>query len=554
MFSRLTSPYSPSLISRRELSAPAANAAEMQDRMSQSSSPSETSISPRSSRRSRMSMHAFPSMFKNGNVSSNSKGPVAPSQVPAPRKLRKTRSNSDMVGLESGSSHQNTAGAPSVGRLHSKSVTGADVASFTTVVRSDSDFPAFPVYDVFSEVMEWLVPPPTPSSSSYSASSSVLSSRHASNDPLDHLQSYTRIAHPFGPGVTYSAPSRKPTNDEMLRLPVPRYLREMQSFESGLTARQVDSASTMHYGRTPSPCTIFESAPASPDIDRPPSAFRIHSLSTSTSDSGTPVSPTPPPAASPVVLPSPELALFSHYSTDVFDVLQTYRGLPLLDKLSFEAEQTTVKMSLSADESATPRDDPRFVIWGELQVELDGDDGSISFESVTDLSVHSSMSKRRASKAKVPEPVATRVSVQEPQKVLLAATIERWIAQLTSDLNYDELLDFFLTYRTYVDSVELCRLLISRFHWALQRPLSPQDEKVRRIVRVRTFVAIRYWLLTFFTVDFVPKRELRLLVSHWLNALIRDPILKEHSDGLVSFLYLDTLINPLLKIGMCRES
>ena len=521
-------PLNLTLCSRRELSAPAANAAEIEDRISQSSSPSEPSTSPRSSRRSRMSMHAFPSMFKNGPVSSTSRGHVAaPSQAPAPRKLRKTRSNSDMVGLDSGSQQNTASGAPSVGRLHSKSVTGADVAPFTTVVRSDSPL----VNDIFSEVMEWSVPPPTPSSSSFSTSS-VVSSRHASNEPFDdHVRTYTRIAHPFGPGVTYSSPSRKPTNEEMLHLPVPRYLREMQSFESGLTARQVDHS--VGCGRTPSPCTIFESAPASPDIDRPPSAFRI---SRSTPDSGTPISPTPPLTAP--VVPSPELALFSHYSTDVFDILQTYRGLPLLDKLSFEAEQTTVKMSLSADESATPRDDPRFVIWGELQVEPDGDDRSISFESVTDLSIHSSsslISKRRASKVKAPDPPAARVSVQEPQKVLLAATIERWIAQLTSDLNYDELLDFFLTYRTYVDSVELCRLLISRFHWALQRPLSSQDEKVRRIVRVRTFVAIRYWLLTFFTVDFMPKRELRLLVSHWLNALVRDPILKEHSDGLVSF-------------------
>jgi hypothetical protein len=61
---------------------------------------------------------------------------------------------------------------------------------------------------------------------------------------------------------------------------------------------------------------------------------------------------------------------------------------------------------------------------------------------------------------------------------------------------------------------------------------------VKRIVRVRTFVAIRYWLLTFFNVDFLPNRELRLSLAGWLNALIRDPILKIHSDGLVRFTLL----------------
>lgn len=56
---------------------------------------------------------------------------------------------------------------------------------------------------------------------------------------------------------------------------------------------------------------------------------------------------------------------------------------------------------------------------------------------------------------------------------------------------------------------------------------------VRRVVRVRTFVAIRYWLLTFFAVDFVPNRELRLLLASWLNTLRRDPILQKHTDATV---------------------
>jgi Gdp/GTP exchange factor required for growth at low temperatures len=244
----------------------------------------------------------------------------------------------------------------------------------------------------------------------------------------------------------------------------------------------------------------------------------------------------PPEPPEPPFAPSPETAMITHFSTDVFDVLQTYRGLPLLEKLSIESEETTViKMSLSADETAAPRDDPRFVIWGEIQTDREYDDQSVFHDSVTDSSVHSS-SRRRSTKVKAPDPAVTpRLSSgEDTQKVIIAATIERWIAQLTSDLNYEELLDFFLTYRSYVDAVDLCHLLICRFHWALQQHTSPEDERVRRIVRVRTFVAIRYWLLTFFTVDFLPNRELRLLLANWLNTLIRDPVLKKLNDGLVS--------------------
>lgn len=149
------------------------------------------------------------------------------------------------------------------------------------------------------------------------------------------------------------------------------------------------------------------------------------------------------------------------------------------------------------------------------------------------MSVRSSSAPRKRSR-KSGLPSVRISSGGATHKVVVAATIERWIAQLTSELNYDELLNFFLTYRTYISAVDLCHLFICRFHWALAQHTSTHDEMVRRIVRVRTFVAIRYWLLTFFSVDFLPNRELRLLVTNWLNTLIRDPILQKLKDGLVS--------------------
>jgi hypothetical protein len=79
---------------------------------------------------------------------------------------------------------------------------------------------------------------------------------------------------------------------------------------------------------------------------------------------------------------------------------------------------------------------------------------------------------------------------EAPRKVLIAATIERWIAQLTSELNYDELLIFFLTYRTYVSAVDLCHLLIcgsiglSNLHLPLLPP--PLDQLGVRTVFPQT--------------------------------------------------------------------
>lgn len=40
--------------------------------------------------------------------------------------------------------------------------------------------------------------------------------------------------------------------------------------------------------------------------------------------------------------------------------------------------------------------------------------------------------------------------------------------------------DFFLTYRDFLDSADLCQLLVSRFYWALEN-----DDESRRIVRIR---------------------------------------------------------------------
>ncbi|KAG5642703.1 hypothetical protein DXG03_002306 [Asterophora parasitica] len=503
-------------VGRRELSAPAANAAAIEERVTHSSStPSEPSNSPHAKRRSRMSMHAFPSMFKNGSISSGSRTAI---QAAVPRKLRKTRSIPDLVS----STNDPSSPAVAAGRGHSRSVTGADVSPFSTVVRNPN------TGDLFGEVMDWQPPPASETSISTPSLAST------SNEIHDHFKTPTIIAYPFGHGVSYDSPSRKSnTAVPLLHAPLPRLLREVQSFESGLTARQVDLPKRSGKESSLAMESYFDEF----DTGRPPSALRIHALPFTPEHDVTPTSATPDPTPS----LDPEPTLLSRYSTDVFDVLQTYSGIPLLEKLSSDLEETTViKLSSSADESAAPRDDPRFVIWGEIQPERDHDDhASVSHESVTDLSVHSSSlsGKRRASRAKAPPlpppSTSSHNSAGEPQKVLIAATIERWIGQLTSDLNYDELLDFFLTYRTYVSSVDLCHLLIARFHWALQSSSSARDERVRRIVRVRTFVAMRYWLLTFFTVDFLPNRELRLLVADWLNTLIKDPILKTHSDGLV---------------------
>ncbi|KAJ6464298.1 hypothetical protein C8R47DRAFT_1057447 [Mycena vitilis] len=504
---------------REKKTPPAASAVDADERVSLPATPSEASRA-RSPRRSRLSVTMF---NKTGSVS----GRPQTASGPGPRKLRKTRSFSEMASVSPTTGSTFSPARPT-GRGHSQSVTSADFGPRPAA----QEEPIPRVGDMFADVMGWV--PPTSASAGISALS-----KYPLNGEASSSGGHNIITHPFGASVLFQSPSRRPMVEF---LPTPRLLREMQSFESGLTAKQTDVEGEGELS--------FDAVSVNgSDGSRPRSAFRVRDSTSGASfltESDVPSSEAADstshsdPASMPFS-PKPETELYSRYSTDVFDVLQTYRGLPLLEKLSPGEETTVIKLSLSSDNTAAPKDDPRFVIWGEPVPERDVDEaGSVSQGSHTDGSSSqpsSSISKKRSvkgkSKAMPPEMPSLKLSPDdEAQKVLVAATIERWIAQLTSDLSYDELLNFFLTYRTYINAVDLCHLLICRFHWALQQPSSTQDEMVRRVVRVRTFVAIRYWLLTFFTVDFMPDRELRLLVARWLNTLIRDPILTKHTDGL----------------------
>lgn len=184
----------------------------------------------------------------------------------------------------------------------------------------------------------------------------------------------------------------------------------------------------------------------------------------------------------------------SGFRVEIFDTLQSLTGIK-------HREPSSSSDANAPSMDVTPQDDPRFVIWGN-----------------------------RLTPSESP-------NVELPparERVIIAASIERWVAQLTSVLDYDELLNFYLTFRTFISATDLCRLLICRFQWSLTDSNSTVDASVRKIVRVRTFIAIRYWLQTFFAVDFLPNRDLRLLFADWLNTAGCDPHIAENPDALVS--------------------
>ncbi|KAG8827377.1 hypothetical protein FRC19_003526 [Serendipita sp. 401] len=294
------------------------------------------------------------------------------------------------------------------------------------------------------------------------------------------IHSHHDYESPFGPGVIYNDPCRT------LLSQGPSFsshgLREAQSFESSVTAK-ADDTSNRHQA----------------SVHYPHKESRLNTASIST---------TP-------------------YSTLVFDVLQTYHGAPLPDRLSELSNEPTVKLSSSI--TAVPRDDPRFVIWGEILPDR-GDDAPLSRDSQTDVTSTSQQAaspRRTRSRARSGD-TPSALSVAHQDRLIVAATIERWIAQLTSENESFELVYFFLTYRIYISGVDLCHLLICRFHWALEEPSSKQDETVRAMVRARTYKMIRHWLLMWFKIDFASNPDLCQALTNWVNTLRKDPAL-EHA-------------------------
>ena len=473
------------------------------------------------SRKSRMSMHAFLPGTMFPGVTSRSGDATASTRSPPSRKLRRTCSNPQI-------SADSLPPPLPPGRGHSQSVTAADFPRLPIYLTPSEPVPTLNtpplLRDGFADVMRW---------DAESGPSSPISSHSYPHSHGSEFAPSVSSYNPFGSGVSFESPPHPKPSDGYLRVPP---LREMQSFESGMTARadappRIASLSSM----APMSSLITAELPVP---DEAPS-FPPGLSSSDDRDRGllplfceenvevAPLSLTPTPShlfslsrlkySDPTYVPTDETTMHTRYSTEVFDVLQTYRGLPVLERLlENPADTAVIKMTLSAEDSAAPRNDPRFVIWGTVAPEPQADESQTSRRSSGEFA-H----------------LLVTTDGPERERVLVAATIERWLAQLTSALDYDELLVFFLTYRSYISALDLCHLLTCRFHWALGRSVGGGDEMVRRVVRVRTFVAIRYWLLTFFAVDFVPNRELRLLLASWLNTLRKDPILQKHTDATV---------------------
>ncbi|KAI8882163.1 ras GEF [Backusella circina FSU 941] len=139
--------------------------------------------------------------------------------------------------------------------------------------------------------------------------------------------------------------------------------------------------------------------------------------------------------------------------------------------------------------------------------------------------------------------------VQDIPEVIEAATVYKLVEKLTSTLDYTFMTDFFLTYRDFLKSEDLCQLLIIRFQWALE-----SDEEARRVVRIRTFVVLRHWLNNYFVHDFIGNQPLRLILTEFLNQLPKHPLVQKSPRDQRIVKILKRVVRRLKKLYYARSS
>ena len=100
-----------------------------------------------------------------------------------------------------------------------------------------------------------------------------------------------------------------------------------------------------------------------------------------------------------------------------------------------------------------------------------------------------------------------------------AAIPARIIAQISSEsfMDYELVSDFFLTFRSYMSTYTVLDLLLARLRWAIDKP-----EDDGRIIRVRTFAALRHWILNYFMDDFISDKKLRVRFCNEINHMYQD--------------------------------
>lgn len=146
-----------------------------------------------------------------------------------------------------------------------------------------------------------------------------------------------------------------------------------------------------------------------------------------------------------------------------------------------------------------------------------------------------------------PKPNKYVMEINSNDKIV-KSTLEAIVIHFTNSidsLNYNDLNNFFITYRSFTSSAKLLDILLYRFKWSIKSSLDLQfgdniinDNdllKIYNIIIIRTFIILRHWINNYIIEDFLFNDEiLSYFTSFIQNDIYRDlmsPYLNNNKDN-----------------------
>lgn len=96
-----------------------------------------------------------------------------------------------------------------------------------------------------------------------------------------------------------------------------------------------------------------------------------------------------------------------------------------------------------------------------------------------------------------------------------------------SEIDYQIISDFFLTYRSFISQYSLLKILFMKLQWSLTQiddNAHEHKQNIGKLSLIRTFVVIRHWLLNYFADDFIPFIDSRQLFISVINSIKHDDL------------------------------
>ncbi|KAL6930716.1 hypothetical protein ACO0R3_003837 [Hanseniaspora guilliermondii] len=157
-----------------------------------------------------------------------------------------------------------------------------------------------------------------------------------------------------------------------------------------------------------------------------------------------------------------------------------------------------------------------------------------------------------------PKPNKYVMEINSNEKIV-KSTLEAIVIHFTNSidsLNYNDLNNFFITYRSFTSSNKLLDILLYRFKWSIKSSLDLQfgdniindNEliKIYNIIIIRTFIILRHWINNYIIEDFLFNDEILTYFTSFIqNDIYRDLIFSylDNSKGNDLKLILNCITN-----------